>query len=324
MNPSLYKPTVRATVLAAFLMLIVSTPGSGQIGGSPGAFSRMGFGARGAGMGNAMSAVITGDLVSYYNPALLPWTNQRQASASYGILSLDRQLNFVSFTAGLRPSAGISLGVINAGVSNIDGRDGDGKQTGPLKTSENEFFLGFGNRFPGGFSLGLNIKLLYYQLYTDVSSTTVGIDAGALMPISDRFTISATVRDINSKYRWDTSKLYGQQGKTSEDDFPLLYTLGAAYLLPDSLGLMAAELELSSRKTFVGRFGIEVPLVPEISVRGGIDRIDLKEKGNGIRPSLGFSAGTSMDGWTPTVNYAYIFEPFSPNGMHLVSVSVRF
>ena len=34
-----------------------------------GAFSRMGFGARGIGMGNAMSAVTTGNLVSYYNPA---------------------------------------------------------------------------------------------------------------------------------------------------------------------------------------------------------------------------------------------------------------
>jgi hypothetical protein len=314
----------KTSALVALLVLTLTGQVFSQIGGTPGAFSRMGFGARGAGMGNAMSAVLTGDLVSYYNPALLPWANERQVSVSYGILSLDRTLNFVNFTTALRPSAGVSLGLINAGVSNIDGRDANGNQTGPLRTSENLVFLGFGNRFPGGFSLGLNIKLLYYRLYTDVSSTTVGIDAGAILPLNNSLTLSATVRDINSKYKWDTSTLYAQEGKTSEDAFPMLYTVGAAYILPDTLGLVSAEIELSDQKTFIGRFGVEVPLVPEVSVRGGIDRIDLKEKGNGIKPSLGFSASKELQGWTPSVNYAYVFEPFSPQGMHLVSVSVRF
>ena len=324
MKPFINSRPVKTAVLGLLAALTFNVPLWGQIGGTPGAFSRMGFGARGAGMGNAMSAVITGDLVSYYNPALLPWTEQRQVSASYGILSLDRNLNFLNFSTAIRPSAGVSIGVINSGVSEIDGRDIDGNATGPMRTSENVFFLGFGNRFPGGFAIGLNIKLLYYQLYTDVSSTTVGIDAGALVPIGNRVTVSATVKDISSKYKWDTSNLYGQQGKTSEDKFPLLYTVGAAYRLPDSLGWVAAEIELSDQKTFIGRFGLEVPLVPELTVRGGIDRIDLKENGNGIRPSLGFSAGKQLDGWTPTVNYAYVFEPFAPTGMHLVSVSVRF
>jgi hypothetical protein len=316
--------TYRATAACALLVLITTGPVLSQIGGTAGAFSRMGFGARGVGMGNAMSAVTTGELVSYYNPALLPWTTQRQVSASYGILSLDRTLNFLNFSSALRPSAGISLGVINAGVSNIDGRDGDGNPTGPLKTSENIFFLGFANRFPGGLSLGINIKLLYYQLYTDVSSTTVGLDVGALLPVSNSLTVSATVRDINSKYKWDTSTLYAQQGRTSEDAFPMLYTVGAAYILPDTIGLISAELELSNQKSVIGRFGIEVPLVPELSIRGGIDRIDLKENGNGIRPSFGFSATKDLQGWTPAVNYAYVIEPFSPKGMHLVSVSVKF
>jgi hypothetical protein len=319
-NIRLMRPAVVASVLAVTIPATVL----GQLGGTPGAYSRLGFGARGAGMGNAMSAVITGDIVGYYNPALLPWTAQRQVSASYGILSLDRTLNFLSFSTALPRSAGISLGVINAGVSNIDGRDGDGNPTGPLKTSEDALSLGFGNRFPGGFALGVNIKLLYYHLYTDISSTTVGIDAGALVPVGDHLTISATVRDIGSKYKWDTSVLYGQQGKTSEDQFPVLYTLGVSYLLPDTLALIAGEFEMSDQKTLIARIGVEVPLVRNIAVRGGIDRIDLKNQGNGIRPSLGFSAGKDLDGWTPAVNYAYVIEPFSPKGMHLVSVSVRF
>jgi hypothetical protein len=71
-------------------LLLASVPAGAQIGGEPGAFSRLGFGARGMAMGNAMAAVTGGDVVAYYNPALLPSVDYRHASASFGILSLDR------------------------------------------------------------------------------------------------------------------------------------------------------------------------------------------------------------------------------------------
>lgn len=308
----------------AVLSILLGQTTSAQLGGTAGAFSRMGFGARGIGMGNAQTAVTTGDLVGYYNPALLSWSEYRQASASFGILSLDRRLNFLSYSQPLRPNAGISAGIINAGVSNIDGRDADGEPTGPLKTSENEVFLSFSNRFKSGFSLGLTLKFLYYQLYTDVTSSTVGIDVGLLVPVGDVLTIGATARDLNSKYRWDTATLYGQEGSSKTWDFPQLYTVGAAYKLPDSLGVMAVDLEVTNKQTITARFGVEIPLIPEMSVRGGMDRIDLKEKGNGVKPTVGFSARTSINSWTPAINYAFVVEPFSPTPTHIVSLSVVF
>ena len=299
-------------------------PAYAQLGGTAGAFSRMGFGARGIGMGNAMTAVTTGDIFGYYNPALISWTEYRSVSASFGILSLDRHLNFLGYSQQLRPNAGISAGIINAGVSNIDGRDADGEQTGPMKTSENEVFFSFSNKFKAGFSLGITIKLLYYHLYTDVSTTTVGLDAGFLMPVSNAVTIGATVRDMNSKYRWDTSPVYGQQGTTSTEEFPELYTIGASWKLPDSLGLVSADFEASNKKTLTARLGVEVPLIPELTVRAGVDRIDLKEKGNGIEPAFGFTARRVLGDWTPAVNYAFVLEPFSPTAMHIVSLSMNF
>ena len=316
---------LRFGLAACFVLEVLSnSPAAAQIGGKPGAFSRLGFGARGIGMGNAMTAVTTGDIVSYYNPALLPWMEYRQASASYGILSLDRTLNFLSFSQTLPPNAGISLGIINSGVTNIDGRDSDGEPTGLLQTSENQFFLGFSARFKGGFSIGLNIKFLYYHLYTDMTSTTVGVDFGALLPVGESLTLGATVRDINSKYKWNTTQLYGQQGGDTEDPFPLLYTIGAAYRLPDSLGIVSGDLEISNASTITTRFGLEVPLIPEITVRAGVDRIDMKEKGNGISPAFGFTARKDIGGWIPAVHYAYVIEPFSPSGTHIISLSVIF
>ncbi|MGE5497826.1 MAG: hypothetical protein ACM3Q2_07145, partial [Syntrophothermus sp.] len=69
-----------------------------RISSMAGAFSRMGFGARGMGMGNAMSAVTSGNVVSYYNPALSVFQENNSVQASYSFMSLDRKLNFINFT----------------------------------------------------------------------------------------------------------------------------------------------------------------------------------------------------------------------------------
>lgn len=306
--------------LAAFPLFSVSA----QIGGEPGAFSRMGFGARGMAMGNALAAVTSGELSAYYNPALLPSATGRTASAGFGILSLDRRLNVVSFSAPLPPRAGVSIGLINAGVTDIDGRDSDGEPTGPLRTSENQVFLGFGFLVSPQVQIGVALKLYYYQLYTDVSSTTVGVDVGGLVRITSDLQAAVTVRDINSRYKWDTSPLFGQNGQTSEDRFPLLTTVGLAYTLPDSLARVSAEVEMSNVSTTFLRAGVEIPLVPEFAVRAGIDRLDLKERGNGVRPGFGFRAQTSLVGWRPAVEYAFVLEPFSPAPLHMIAVSVGF
>ncbi len=311
-------------VLTCLLLLLSVSSAGAQMAGRPGAFSRLGFGARGMGMGNAMTAVTDGDVVGYYNPALLPWIGERHVAASMGILSLDRKLNFLEFSQALPPEAGLSFGIINAGISNIDGRDNDGRPTGMLRTSENQVNLGFAVRVKAGFSIGISLKLYYYHLYTDVTSVTVGLDLGALYPVNESLTLGATVRDINSKYKWDTSSLYGQQGQSSEEKFPLLYTFGAAYRLPDTLAIVSAEIEASNVRTLIARAGVEVPLIPEFALRAGIDRLDLKEKGNGVRPAFGFTARKALSGWTPSIVYVYVVEPFTTSGMHVISLSVNF
>jgi len=316
--------TKNQLLMSAAMILLSCPPLFAQLGGTPGVFSRMGFGARGIGMGNALTSVTSGDIVGYYNPALPSWSDNRSISASFGILSLDRHLNFLGYSQPVAPNAGISAGIINSGTSNIDGRDADGEQTGSLRTSENEVFLSFSNKFKAGFSLGIAFKLLYYHLYTDVSSTNVGLDVGLLVPVGNTVTIGATIRDINSKYRWDTSQIYGQEGTSSTAEYPELYTVGVAWKLPDSLGLVSGEVELSNKSTALARLGAEVPLIPEVSVRAGIDRIDLKEKGNGIQPAFGFTFRESFGTWTPAVNYAFVLEPFSPTAMHVVSLSTNF
>ena len=311
------------TMLIVLVMTLMSTISYAQIGGAAGVFSRMGFGARGMGMGNAQIAVTTGDLVGYYNPASLPFAKRRTISASFGLLTLDRSLNFISYTQPL-PRAGISAGIINSGVTNIDGRDNDGEQTGSLLTGENQVFLAFSIQPSPKIAFGVNVKYFHNHLYSDVIATKISLDLGLLISVNPSLSFGATAKDLNSQYDWNTSNIYGNLGGQLTDKFPKLYTFGAAYRVQDSLMLIAVDVEASDRKTLIARAGVEVPLVPAITLRAGIDRIDLKEKGNGVKPTFGFTARKSIGDWVPAVNYAFVLEPFTSSGIHVISISAVF
>ncbi|MCE7857552.1 MAG: hypothetical protein DYG97_13600 [Ignavibacteria bacterium CHB3] len=85
-------------LVVLFSSLIIAQPKFSELAVSPGAFSRIGFAARGIGMGNAMSSITEGELVSYYNPAVTPYQENNSFQAGYSFLTLDRALNFFNFT----------------------------------------------------------------------------------------------------------------------------------------------------------------------------------------------------------------------------------
>jgi hypothetical protein len=308
-----------------FILCIVPLDGiQAQLAGTPGSFSRMGFGARGMGMGNALTAVTAPDPTSYYNPALPSFATERLATATYGFLSLDRRLGFLSFTQSIHPTAGLSAGIIYAGVHNIDGRDSDGEHTGDYSTSEYQFFLAFSNKFADQLSIGVAAKFYYNDLFQDATSTTVGVDVGALYRVTESLTVGAVVQDIDAKYHWDTSSLYGTSGAATTDQFPLLLRAGLAYVLPKGFGTVAMDIERNNQGTTLIRAGAEVTVVEYLTVRGGIDRMQTTENENGVKPSFGFTIQKGFDGLSPSISYAYVFEPFSTSGMSIVSVSFGF
>jgi len=282
----------------------------------------MGFGARGIGMGNALSSVPFDNISSYYNPALLPYQSAPTVLLSYGSLSLDRRLNFASYSQHLNPDAGLSVGIINAGVGNIDGRDNDGVPTQTYSTSENQFFFSFGLKPDEKFAFGVTAKVLYYHLFTDVNSTTFGVDIGALYAVSDELKIAFVVQDVLSKYKWDTSKIYGTSGSSTEDKFPLRKRLGASYYARDLGLLVSGEAELIGSAAFA-RFGAELALFSGLQIRGGIDQISFSGAVTS-KPSLGFSVQTQVASWSPRFDYAYVFDPYVSTGMHFLTLTLSF
>lgn len=325
-------------VLFLLSISIFAQPKLVDINTRAGAFNRMGFGARGIGMGNAMSAVTEGNLVSYYNPALSPFQEGNSFQAAYSFLSLDRSLNFLSFTRKFdfysvndtapdrkpRRTAGISAGIINAGVSAIDGRDNNGLQTGELSTSENQFFLSVANRFSEHISIGVAVKFYHYKLYENISSNAFGIDIGALYRVDNNWNVSLMLSDLNSKYEWDTSPIYDQEGFPTTDKFPLLKKIGVSYFNPELKLLTAIEFENSNAGTNILRLGAEYNIYDGLFLRGGIDQFNLNNVDAAFKPSLGFSYAKNFDDFILSVDYAFMLEQYSSSDRHIVGININF
>ena len=325
--------------LIVFSSLIFAQPKFSEMSVSPGAFSRIGFGARGIGMGNAMSSITEGELVSYYNPAITPFQENNSFQAGYSFLTLDRALNFFNYTRRFdfysskdtvsetrkpRTTAGISVGVINSGVRNIDGRDNNGLPTGELSTSENQFFIGLAARISEKISIGISTKFFYYSLYEEVSSTSIGIDIGALYRLNENFNVSFVVADLISKYEWDTSPIYQQEGLNTEDKFPNLRKFGVSYR-NKQLGLLGSiEFENSSVKTNILRAGVEYNIYDRFYIRGGVDQFNLSNTDWPVKPSLGFSFFQPFSNLVVGVDYAFQIEQYSSADRHIVSVNFNF
>lgn len=293
-----------------------------RLAGQPGVATRMGFGARGIGMGNAMSALNTGGTPGYYNPALAPFQETPSGDAAAGFLPLDRFLNTLNYSQKLPPTAGISLGIINTGVGDLEGRNRDGVVTEMYSTSENVFLLSFGTKVDDNTALGISTKIFYYSLFEGVSSTTVGFDIGFLTSLTEDLTLGVVIQDINSKYKWDTSSLYGQQGNTTIEKFPLRRKIGLAYASRPFAAIATGEFEWIG-SVLLARFGLEKELSEGIAVRGGVDQISFNGEID-AKPSLGFSLQTPIALWNPSVHYAYVFEPYSPGGIHILSIKLSF
>lgn len=335
-NAVTFKKIVTCVILFASSSFAQSTVS--DISSMPGAFSRMGFGARGMGMGNAMSAVKEGSLVSYYNPALAPFQEGNSFQTSYSILSLDRSLNFLNYTRRFelgkkessdgtvkpRSVAGISIGIINAGVSKIDARDNQGRKTGDISTSENQFFVAVANRFSEKLSIGIAFKFFYYKLYESVTSTGLGFDLGALYLLNENMTVSFMVSDINSKYEWDTGKIYGTSGNITKNKFPLLKKIGFSYKFDEPKIIAAVELENSDGGTNIIRAGGEYNLYENLFLRVGFNKLNISNFEFPIRPTFGFSYFHSLRSIKIGIDYAFVIEPYSTVSQHIIGININF
>ncbi len=330
-------------VVLALSLSVFSTAAYGQAAGS---FARLGFGARGMAMSNALIADINGNTSPYYNPALAPFATRQNLQASVAFLTFDRELQLLQFASALPPSAGIAAGLVHAGVSNIDGRTESGYHTENLSTNEYAVFLAFGLKLGKKASIGLGLQVFRADYLTDLEPVnSAGLDVGLTIQVSKDLRLGFVADDLLAKYLWDTSGVFSSGGKSTSDQFPTRIRLGGAYTLAQGKATLVAEYE-SRVSTFeyrtrivevvdlepleavtiedfkiqqnLFRIGAEYWLAQPFAVRAGIDRIG--DTDGGIRPTAGFLVSQSLGSLNAWFEYAFALEPHATGTMHVLTL----
>jgi hypothetical protein len=329
------------------MMTAVVLPTAGVHAQSTGIFSRVGFGARGLGLSNALVADVSGHASPYYNPALAPFVTAQNLSVSAALMRFDRELQYAQFAAPLRPRAGVALGLTHAGVSKIDGRDNSGFHTEDLATNEYAFFVAFGLRLSDRVSAGIGLQLFRSDIYFGLNPVrTVGIDFGVVAQVTDELNIGIAVEDLLARYTWNSSGAFGANGKTTSDKFPRRIRGGFSYALMDKKARLLGEYELTlatveSRtqevriisgnptEVVVGenirlassqfRLGVEYDFIEGFAIRGGVDRLGY-DGFNGVSPSAGFSVVQPLGNVTVEGAYAIVVEPGAVGALNIITL----
>ncbi len=316
-------------VLAMALLVPVSVRAQ-----DAGAFARLGFGARGMALGNALAADVSGRASPYYNPALAPYVPRQHLSASTALMSFDRRLQFLQFAAPIRPRAGVAAGLIHAGVSDIQGRDDSGNPTETFSTESYAFFLAFGTRIGERLSVGAAFTLHQTQLVDAVDPVRgLGVDLGLTAKVTERLHLGLVVGDLLARYEWDTSSLYGRDGRIKTDRFPVRLRLGASYQLVPGRAWLLGEYEVQRTRREEsggeavtvtqgrGRVGGAYAPLDGFMLHAGTDRLGAEAWG-GMRRAAGFALDESIGQLPLRAAYTFVYEANTGSGMHLVALTL--
>lgn len=336
-------PAFASLRLAPLALLLAATlAASAADAQHAGAFARMGLGARAATLG-ASAADVYGEASPYHNPALAPFQSAQALEFSASVLPFGRNWQAVQAGAPLRPRAGIAAGIVRAGVTDIDGRDGSGYHTGTLSTDEYAFFVAFGTRLSERVAGGLGLRFYRSDVGLGVRApSAVGVSAGLAAQLSERVAVGATVEDLFARYAWNAAPV----GGTTTDRFPLRLRTGTAVRAAERL-LVTADVEgmvafTSARfptgidiiagtpaatdstaryrlASVQGRLGAEWQPAEALAVRLGVDRLG----GDAIRPSAGFAVRQRLGEAGLRVDYAATLEPFASGVMHMATIRVE-
>ena len=254
------------TVVTLFFTFEVASAGNG---GFAGAHLRFGLGAKAIAFGNSGVAAPPDGFSFYYNPSKISFVARRYVSFTHYFLSLDRVFNCISLSLPLKPTAGLSLSWIHAGVKDIEGRTYSGLVDEIYNTGEDAFFMSFSNRFFKKLSLGISLKILRNDL-VEITGKGIGFDFGLFYNVHTNFKMGVTVCDAGSGYSYNTQKLFPEQGSTYIDEFPTLIKAGFYLKILEKVELVS-DIEYSDREEFKIHAGAGYTLSKLARVRIGLN-----------------------------------------------------
>ena len=296
----LFAATVALSVLAA-VSLSADTARGGELSNIPGAFVDVGIGAGAMGMGGAVVASVRGAPSLFWNPAGLGQANSpRELMVAYG-----DQMGLVPYSvgAGLYQLSGYTLG-----VGLLYSGDEVLSETSALVGAAREFrALPWAPDRAASFGVTLRTRWASYgnNQSTDEqvtgSALGLGLDVGALVPLTESTTLGVSGRDVVSVLNWDSSA-----AGSYRENVPAALVMGIA-MRPHDYGLLEVDLDKALHRDVndIVRAGVELTLFDVASLRGGYvttlseDEYDEYSVGAGAT----FPAGTTA----MTLDVAYLF-----------------
>ena len=350
MEPAFTHIKYSFSLIIVFIIGLAPSLVLGQNGGFAGASHRLGFSARGMAMGNAMSAVTSEGSFAYYNPAQAAFFKQtKQTDLTVGALKFDRVFQSSGVQLQLPPTAGMSFSLLRSGVKDIDGRTVSGYPTGLFDINEYQLASNFGIRLSDSFNAGIGLKFSMADYHSELDNAiTVGIDFGVLYHAGDHMNVSVAIKDLFANYSWNAQDLYGlDQGRDVVNNFPTRIIFGLAYeadkfTLSSDFEVQAYTSETESRQTFIDegipstfistdlintsstqfRMGASWRAHERLSLRAGWQLPETTEF-QSWSLSSGFSIHLPFDVFSPSIDYAFVMEPYRISNMHVFSLRLN-
>jgi hypothetical protein len=266
---------LKKNIIVLWILILPAILFASENGGYAGSFLRMGVGARAISMGNTGVAHPTNAYSTFYNPASFGLIEDHLVGLSYSFLSLDRRFEFVSFSMKVPPEAGFSIGWIESGVGDLKSYNSIGEITGDINQTANAVYFSFGRKFSDKLSVGVSLKILFEFINDgtdefDYSSNGVGLDLGILYKINDDLILGGQVKDINSKFKANTDKIF-ERGGTTIDKFPVSSRIGAFYYTPLRWLRAAYDFEWSNKGLKKHHLGLEAVHGKNLALRIGLN-----------------------------------------------------
>ncbi len=308
--------SVMLMVMLVFCPVVQAETGDG---GQAGAFLRTGLGARSLAMGGAFVAVADDATGGFYNPAGLAQIKKRTFGAFYRKMTLDRRLSYVTYCQPIRDEATISLAWVNAGVTDVMGRDSDGNLTEEISNYQNAVQLLLGRKIIDQLLAGLSIGYIQYNL-ANINTYGVGVGFSVMGRPLPELRLGAALENVGMKYSWTSGNYWASVdpdilGSSVEEEFPINLRLGASYLLLEDRILLSSEMDKNQNQKAKIHLGAEGWALKNVAGRIGYDQGSITF-GVGLRQEIQ-SAVLGFD-------YAFVGSRVEDDADHLISLQFEF
>jgi hypothetical protein len=264
-------------------------------------------------------------------------------------MEFDRYLQTAGLHFQLPPSAGMSFMLIHTGIKDIDGRSVSGYPTGQFDASDLQLRGDFGIRFNEKFYGGIGLKFSLADYHPELKkATSFGIDVGILLKTPSNLNIAFSIKDLFAGYNWNSQNLYGLgQAQNTLDEFPTRLTFGTAYeaekwTLSADYEYLISKTEITSRQIILIegipstqsisedvtstlsqlRFGASADLHERFTLRGGWGLPSFNNT-DSWNLSAGFSIHLPFDYLQPSIDYAFVKEPYRISNMHVFTLRLN-